>query len=75
MNGKLRFNLSLLSRLSSEYREIGFEVDNDTGIGGGIQDYEEVVREAAKFDEMLADLKVNGYVAVHYAWCLLGMAT
>jgi hypothetical protein len=31
---------SLLSRLSSEYRETGFEVDNDTDIGGGIQDYE-----------------------------------
>ena len=52
--------------MSSEYRETGFEVDDDTDIGGGIQDYEEAVEEAAKLDGMLADLQVNGYVAVHY---------
>ena len=52
--------------MSSEYRETGFEVDDDTDIGGSIQDYEEAVEEAAKLDGMLADLQVNGYVAVHY---------
>ena len=57
---------SLLSRLSSEYIETGFEVDNDKGIGGDIQDYDEAVEELAKLDRMLADLQVNGYVAVHY---------
>ena len=65
---------SLLYRLSSEYRETGFEVDDDTDIGGSIQDYEEAVEEAAKLNGILADLQVNGYVAVHL-WCLLGMAT
>ena len=56
---------SLLSRLSSEYIETGFEVDNDKGIGGDIQDYDEAVEELAKLDRMLADLQVNGYVAVY----------
>ena len=65
---------SLLSRLSSEYRETGFEVDDDTDIGGGIQDYQESVEEAAKLNGMLADF-TSLWLWCSTLWCLLGMAT
>ena len=57
----------LLSRLTSEYRETGFYVDEDTSVGeGGNQVYEDAMEEAGKLEGTVADLKLNGYVAVYY---------
>lgn len=59
---------SLLSRMSAEYRETGFdEVDEtEVDVGGGIEAYEDAVEEAMELNGRIADIEVNNYVAVDY---------